>query len=175
MGKTLYAITLRKKLLSDDYYSITPITKSQSPQTLKFTVKEEEPVVRIGMAISEPADGTFTKDVSNLLLNVKKDFQRLQDKLSIGMVQLWTGQMPLNPILNSITLLTGGAVQKLMNKTNANGISKINITISEYGIVKNGNNTTDYNDHVFFVIEGGKVKPIIIDVNVLALNKTLRI
>lgn len=62
-----------------------------------------------------------------------------------------------------------------MGKTKVDGTVIINIPVNEQGTVRNGvNEPTNYNEHVFFVIEGGKVKPVIVDVNALKLSKTLK-
>ncbi|MDM1049431.1 hypothetical protein HX018_14405 [Sphingobacterium hotanense] len=176
VGKTLYAITLRKKLLSDGYYSIISTSKTQSPSLLKFTVKEGEPVSHVAMVISEPAAGTYTRDVAKLALTVKKGSTPVANR---EIYWYGAGNRLSDALIKNIethyALTKGEVLQKLITKTNASGVANMNITIDERGVYGSGNNAQNFNENVFFVMEGGKVKVINIDMNALTVAKTLSI
>ena len=173
VGKTLYVVTLRKKLLSDDYYSITPTLDKQSISSLKVQITEGKPNYQIGIINSEPANGTYTPDVAKLVLRVRKGTSAVADRsvYYYGTSQLWSEAIIKN--IEQQVALNGKPVQKYMNKTDGAGISRIDIPINERGTVTVGGKTTKYNEHVFFVLEAGKVKFALVDANALKLDKTI--
>ncbi|MGN5955484.1 hypothetical protein ACP6L2_12810 [Sphingobacterium lactis] len=174
VGKTIYVVALRKKLLSDGYYSITSTT-SQPLKNIKFTVVEDKPVYQVAFVTAEPDPKSFTADKAVLTLKVKKGNTLVSNRevYWYGTTQLWNDQH--KALIEKEYKDNGRISATLMNKTDVEGLSKISIPVNEAGTVKNGDKVVNNNEHVFFVMEAGKVKEIIVNVDNLTLAKTLDI
>lgn len=174
VGKTLYFVALRKHLLSDGYYNITGKENGQSLENLKCTIEPEKPKYDLSFIIRDPKSTDYTYDYAALALMVKKANTAVPSKTVYwyGTSQSW-GQ-PMIDVIEMRYRANQSVVHESMGNTNANGIVNIKVPVNETGILPTNGDGVDLNEHVFFVLENGKVKPVLVKVNALELSKTLQ-
>lgn len=177
VGKTLYFAILRKKLLSDDYYSVMYSGGSQKLTDIKIKVEETVPHYKLAFLISEPTSGVggFTQDKAKMVLTVKKGSAVVPNTMVYyyGGSVSWSEEM--KALIERRYMVDGSIVQTKMAATNASGTVTINIPVNELGnIVSSDGKVAKNNEHVFFVLEDGKVKPVVVDVKSLDFAATLQ-
>lgn len=168
VGKTVYFTVLRKNLLSDNYHNIT-VNKSgtQTLESLKQTITESKKHYQIGIVTTEPRELNKEMDQAKIDLIIKKGSSTQANKpvyylgpgkefsatsISTFELKLYKGEDPAD-------------LADFIGKTNSNGILQTSIPVDETGYS---------NSHIYIVIDNGKVKYTIINVNSLNLKGSIQ-
>lgn len=170
VGKTVYVSALRKHLLSDNYYNISP----EAHSTKKLTITAEETAPEITFTLATPPANTYTPDKATLNLTVKKGSTiATNTKVYYHTAALWSDALAKTLEERYMIDVTMNEPEPLkshfVSTTNASGTLRVQLIVDEEGAINN----TDPNEHIFFVIDNGKIKPTKVKVNSLNMNATL--
>lgn len=169
LGKKLYFTPLRKYLLSENYYSIL----SSASQVEPVTVEEATTEYKVSFVVTEPSLKSYTQDKARMTLTVKKGDEAVGNK-----EVYWNGVGDLSQemidIIETRYSVDQSVAQTSMSSTGADGTLVINLPVNELGIVESESGSINYNKHVFFVIDNGKVKPVTVEIASLEFNTTLQ-
>lgn len=175
VGKTLYFVALRKHLLSDGYYNITANENGHKLSDNKLTIEPEKTTYQLLLTLREPKAGEYTSDKARLMLTVRKGNAAMPNTTVYwaGTTTLWSDA--IKKTIEDRYFVDQTVAKTVMGLTKANGTLSIDIPVNEFGTSGSGDNVINTNEHVFFVIDNGKVHPIIVKVDALQLSKTLQI
>ena len=170
-GKTVYFVALRKYLFSDNYYNITSTTSAPLTDH-NATIEAVDSVYKVSLVLSEPTSTDYW-DKSRLTLTVQRNGAVVPSKevYWFGTTLLWSDEMKQS--IETRYMADGSVAYPSMTQTNADGVLAIDIPVNEAGIVEGENGATNYNEHVFFVIDNGVVQPVIVDITSLEVEQTL--
>lgn len=167
VGKTVYITALRKYLLSDKYYSVM----SAPTTSTKLTVAAEETEPELSFVIGEPANNSYTKDQGTARLTVKKGGNVVSGKTVYyfrNNLGAWSNEMKRT--YEERFLVDGDRSFSKAGTTKADGTLEFKRDIDEVG--KSGD--VDLNEYALFIMEGGKVKDVIVKFNALNVTATLQ-
>lgn len=171
VGKTLFFTPLRKHLLSDNYYAVA----GKSSPVNSVLIEDSKPEYKVSLILTEPESGSYTYDEAHMTLTVQKGAAPVANKevYWYGTSFAWGPEM-IRSIENRY-MIDQSVVQTSMGKTKTDGTVRVSIPVNEKGITSPGTaQEANHNEHVFFVLENGKVKPVLVDVNALTLSQTLQ-
>src|SRR5690606_12231091 len=171
VGKTLFFTPLRKHLLSDNYYAVA----GKSSPVNSVLIEDSKPEYKVSLILTEPESGSYTYDEAHMTLTVQKGAAPVANKevYWYGTSFAWSPEM-IRSIENRY-MIDQSVVQTSIGKTRTGGTVRGSIPVNDKGITSPGTaQEANHNDHVFFVLENGKVKPVLVDVNALTLSQTLQ-